>query len=291
MLAGFFAHLLVEKRGPAGFIVDRCKRLGVPLLIMSPVIVALDWAERAFLQRHAALDPAYQPADTLLLRPLYLWFLEYLLIFSGFTWVLTRGRREPQGSTPRPLHVPEVLLIMALPTWIIRHWLGEPTPAFSFVPQAAALLHFGLFFTVGFILFASRPTETGAARARWLAIPGLLGLIWFFTQIDRWSESMLALQAGLTWLAVLGCFTWGVSQRTPGHQHWRTLVDSAYWVYLAHFPLVMGAHVLCRDLEMPAVLMFTVQTLLILIVTGLSFTSWVRTSPLAPWLGVKGRSS
>src|SRR5690606_41208149 len=33
LIAGFFAHLLFHKRGPAGFIKDRLKRIGIPFIV------------------------------------------------------------------------------------------------------------------------------------------------------------------------------------------------------------------------------------------------------------------
>ena len=41
MMAGFFAGLLLEKRGAASFIVNRLKRVGIPLMLGSILLVPM----------------------------------------------------------------------------------------------------------------------------------------------------------------------------------------------------------------------------------------------------------
>ena len=40
MIAGFFAHLTFHRRGAKGFIADRAKRIGIPLLVGWPIVFA-----------------------------------------------------------------------------------------------------------------------------------------------------------------------------------------------------------------------------------------------------------
>ena len=98
LIAGFFARVLVERRGVKAFVKDRAKRVAVPLFLFGPVVMVDDpgrprarrtAARRRFLAvaspgatAAAAAAPAPQTrrhwaAST----SAHLWFLYYLLIF------------------------------------------------------------------------------------------------------------------------------------------------------------------------------------------------------------------
>ena len=290
VLAGYFAHLLIERRGPQSYLRDRLKRLGIPLLVVAPFVILCDWAFRTYLADQHALSPAFEPGDHFLLRPLYLWFLEYLLLFSLCAYVvinLIRLINRNIHLSARPFIFPEALLLLAGPTFAIRNFLQEATPAFSFVPQVASVLHYGIFYTLGFILHAWPGSTAKFTRLRWFAPVGIVGLIAFFTRENRWSLNMYALQALLTWASVLGCLGFAFSIRTIAGRWLPFLVDASYWVYLAHYPLVLALHMALSGIDMPALLKFSLDVLIINFVCLLIFSRWVRTSFLAPWLGVR----
>jgi glucan biosynthesis protein C len=41
LMAGFFARMVVERRGVKAFVKDRAKRIAVPLFLFGPVVVAI----------------------------------------------------------------------------------------------------------------------------------------------------------------------------------------------------------------------------------------------------------
>jgi glucan biosynthesis protein C len=41
LMAGFFARVLVERRGPKAFVKDRGKRVAVPLFLLGPVVMVM----------------------------------------------------------------------------------------------------------------------------------------------------------------------------------------------------------------------------------------------------------
>src|SRR5476649_490281 len=41
VIAGFFAHMSFHKKGTRGFVLDRLKRIGVPLVVGQPILFAL----------------------------------------------------------------------------------------------------------------------------------------------------------------------------------------------------------------------------------------------------------
>ncbi|MGH8188051.1 MAG: acyltransferase family protein, partial [Steroidobacteraceae bacterium] len=81
-IAGFFARLALQKRGLAGFIKDRLKRIGIPLLAGWPLMIAsiIGIAVWAAVQATGKIPPAPQPPDVPGFFPLtHLWFLYVLL--------------------------------------------------------------------------------------------------------------------------------------------------------------------------------------------------------------------
>ena len=51
-LSGFFSHLVFERRGARGFLIDRSRRLVLPFLFALPIVLGLDAALRQW--SHAA---------------------------------------------------------------------------------------------------------------------------------------------------------------------------------------------------------------------------------------------
>ena len=87
LIAGFFARMMLEARGLGGFVRNRLVRIGVPLLVGWPIVMALIVALwiAAFAAAHpgVALKPPSAPAGhrPLLAFPLtHLWFLYVLLL-------------------------------------------------------------------------------------------------------------------------------------------------------------------------------------------------------------------
>jgi glucan biosynthesis protein C len=40
LIAGFFAHMMLQRKGTKGFIIDRLKRIGIPLVVGWPILFA-----------------------------------------------------------------------------------------------------------------------------------------------------------------------------------------------------------------------------------------------------------
>ena len=96
LVAGFFAALLVARRGIAGLFRNRCARVLLPLLLfLPPVLASLHWLTaravatavrpspilawlRAYVAEHGALPwiPGWA----------HLWFLFYLMLFTVLVW-------------------------------------------------------------------------------------------------------------------------------------------------------------------------------------------------------------
>jgi glucan biosynthesis protein C len=186
LIAGFFARMLVERRGVDGFVKDRLKRVGMPLVLFGPFVVAfisvgfilgalphgLGYLMQLGQEQQAAAAAAQAtagPAGALAgFNFAHLWFLYYLLIFYALALALRfvagaldrHGRLahatdRALGFVMRGLWAP---LLIALPTgaylyraegWV--EWLGLPAPV-ALTPSAMAIVGYGSAFGLGWLL-------------------------------------------------------------------------------------------------------------------------------------------
>jgi glucan biosynthesis protein C len=282
-LSGFFAALVLARRGD-GFLTDRFKRLGVPFLVATPLSLVADTVIRRLALHEGVMDARYPGQGEWLLRPLHLWFLEYLFLFCIVAWLLSKTRVSVRldGLFGR---APEVLVLGSLVTVGAWHLLGEPQPAFSFFPQPAAVLAYGPFFALGWALFAARDSaEALRRRGWWMALAALVICLWVFSRPLQWQPAGQVLAAVAAWLMTLGVL--GPALR-PGMRAPGALVQSAYWVYLVHHPLVQLGQVLVATRAWPAWLAYAVVVLGTFAVSFGSFLLVVRRTPLAGWLGAQ----
>ena len=184
LIAGFFARVLVERRGAKAFVKDRAKRVALPLLLFSivvPVTAAVGFALGAlahgvdFLMAQAqsaqpqpGAAPAAQAAAGGGFNLGHLWFLYYLLIFYvlalAIRWLVLAV--DPRGALaaacdrilafvmrgiygPVLIALPIAVYLWQLPSW--AEWLGLPAP-FFLTPTMTALIGYGMAFGLGWML-------------------------------------------------------------------------------------------------------------------------------------------
>lgn len=290
-LAGFFAHLGVERRGARDFLADRWRRLGWPLLAGLPVVVLVDVGSRQWALAAGRLSPDYAWGAGLLLRPLHLWFLEYLLLFVLLAAGLSRWRAPWLATSARwALRFPDALLGLGLFTFAIRWGLGEATPAFSLVPQPAAVAHYGLFFVFGWALWAVKADAQRLGRGAWARLGvGLAVTVWVVTRDVQWRPEGFLLGALGAWACVLGVLGVGFSLTLSAGARAKVAwaVDASYWVYLVHYPFVLALQLALAPAPLPAGLKFA------LVLTGaaaLAVASWelaVRRTRVGAALGAR----
>ena len=186
VIAGFFARLLVERRGVRAFIRNRSVRILVPLvvgwIVFFPMIVAAMWWGMGgqFPQPAAGATPPARPA---LAFPLaHLWFLYVLtLLYAAALPVRGLLRSIDTGGRLRAsldaglravvrgpwaafvLGVPLVIALLTSP-WL--PWAGIPTPDQSLIPNLPAAVAFSVAFFVGWLLHR-QVTLLGALERHW----------------------------------------------------------------------------------------------------------------------------
>lgn len=292
-LSGFFAHLVLERRGAGGFLVDRSRRLVVPFVVALPLTVLADVAVRRWAKAEGVMAPDFAAQDGFRVLPMHLWFLEFLFLYCVVAWALARAGLEGKAVSRglgALLKVPEVLLVLAVPVGVgLMRW-PELRPAASFLPEVHSLLHYGLFFTLGWLLWPARgAVDTLVRRGWWMAAAGFGLSLYVFTRHLQW-EPLGHFLSGVVPVAVtLGCL--GLAFRVPPAQRpaLRFLVESSYWVYLVHYPVVLVLQVLLARAAWPAVPKYLVVVGATFAVAFGSFRVLVYRSGLGPWLGVKAR--
>lgn len=198
LLAGFFAALVVEKRGVAAFLRDRSRRILLVFLVaLYPMKFALAslWVAGGLHTGWLKLPPevASQPQWKLALGGMglkkwpniqltHLWFLYYLSIitalFLAARWVRGRWFGQLGANGPTFGHAFRtfiagrwftlLLATLVTPLLALMHGPGVDTPDNSLLWNLPVLALYGLWFTLGWWLFGQRDLLETLAR-RWKA--------------------------------------------------------------------------------------------------------------------------
>jgi ABC-type multidrug transport system ATPase subunit/peptidoglycan/LPS O-acetylase OafA/YrhL len=268
MLAGYFSHLIFHRKGAAGFIRDRVKRIAVPMLIgwifFGPLAMAMVYIALAPSVQGAAAPPA--PTGFPLA---HLWFLYYLLLLyvatlairSCFVKLLDRHGRQRARidgwmrslvngyAAPVLLAAPIAACLYLTPNWIM--WSGIASPDTGLTPQLPAMIGFGTAFVFGWLLHRQSDL-LNVWKQRWIMH---LALAAAFTALSLWIVGRetnpfavapaieLAYAASYTfaiWNWVFGLTGAALRFFSGKSAVRRYIADSSYWVYLAHLPVVFG---------------------------------------------------
>ena len=222
----------------------------------------------------------------------FLWFLCWMMVgFALVAWCAERGLgrrvllwiREPSAIT-RTFVGSMGALVWLVPlsaaTYAVMD-LSKNTPSFGadtstgLIPLPGVLLHYALFFMMGALLFEVPDALRGFSRRWGLALVGAIVVFPFaagFALELPWSHAIVsnagahrvvawtsqALYAWIASIALLGIFARFLGTERPSMRY---LADSAYWLYLAHLPLVVAGQALLRNVAWPPVVEFAVLTL------------------------------
>ena len=277
-IAGYFARLLHQKLGTAGFWVNRGKRIAVPLVVGWPLLfVAILFVWGLGMQKvfnGAPPAPPEMPKEFGALPLFHLWFLYQLLwLYAGALLLRAAvaaldGRQALRGLIDRAvaaslhwgaatllLGLPLVACLLATPTWF--PWLGIPTPDQSLIPQLPATVGFGTAFAFGWLVHRASGA-LAAITARWLphlvlAVAASATCLYILkTQppfgMPPTPRIAFALAFGVSVWAWVFAITGLALRFLSGHSAVRRYIaDASYWIYLAHLPLVMALQVWVGD--------------------------------------------
>jgi peptidoglycan/LPS O-acetylase OafA/YrhL len=283
-IAGFFAHLLLEKRGMRGFLINRLKRIGIPLVafvlpLASLVIGAIVFG---FMRLHPGqpLPPSPpQPAGSFPL--IHLWFLYYLLLFYGAAallrglgglvrlagpvmWLADRITAiiVKSGVLVVALGLPAAWVLYQQPGWAL--WAGIPTPDSTVIPQVPALIAFGTAFAVGWLLHRQVALLASIQKLGSVYLAGAIVLtgvcllrnglspataVATLPGLSKLGFALAYTAAGWLWtFGIIGLAVRYLHQESPARRY---LADASYWIYLTHLPLVFALEGVVGPLAWP----------------------------------------
>ncbi len=292
LLAGFFAALLVGKRGMKGTYVNRSKRILGPLAVSIVTILPLTmltagaflvsarFGIHQFIPELSQLEIIGQeledegfPADELSLA--HLWFLYYLLYFY---LAIPLCRAIVRLSTGIEIQVRKFItsqfaavilgLYTALTLWPFRG--GVVFEGFLFIrPHVPSLIYYGSFFFFGYTFHHYRPVLK--TFDRYLAWFPPISLLLFGASVlaTRLEFGQAQVTPGVHALAVLtnGLLTWATIYMFMGiflrffdyKSPWILYLSNAsYWVYLTHLPVIAFAAWVVLPYDLHAFIKFPV---------------------------------
>ena len=267
VMAGFFAALLLGRRGAVGFARNRAIRILVPFAVgwavLFPLVKLLAIAARS-LEEPTAMPPQFFSVREVLgrLDPMHLWFLEYLLLFYAIALVaIPLSRRLPllvvgidrifRAIMISPLG-PCALAVMTFPTLCLMRDAAIDDPS-SFAPEGRIVIAYLTFFACGWLLWRNADVLSELRRfprAPILLMVGIVGAllgysIWYW-QHSTGIHMLLGLLASAWFLALamwlfifgfIGIFLRLFERPIPW---FRYLSDSSYWLYLVHMPVLLA---------------------------------------------------
>jgi hypothetical protein len=289
LIAGFFARMVVERRGVKGFVKDRAKRVALPLFLFGPIVLILIGVGLVLgalphgTQFLASLTQAPPTEQELAaagsgINLAHLWFLYYLLIF----YVLALAMRaivhavDARGAIPAVcdrvvafvmsgvwgpvlIAAPIAVYLWQLDAWV--EWLGLPAP-FSPLPQVTAVIGYGIPFAFGWLLHRQVPLLLNL-RKRWpvhlvLAVALTIVCLAIIGSAPLWQGGNLegAERVVYTVAYVVGLWCWvfglvGAALRflSDVNPTTRYLADASYWIYLMHMATIIFFLTLLRPYD------------------------------------------
>ena len=262
-----------------------------------------------YLRQHGALEGKKTGlAELLMQMPLFwhLWFLWLLWwLVLGLAAVSALGKLLPSIRLPDWLVLSPARYLWLIPLTMIPQMFmagGGDSPIFG--PDASAgplpiphvLAYYAIFFGFGAVYFGHDDPTGRVGKQWWLPLSiGLLVVFPLGMALSQTWPGLPAVELAPLPRRVLAVFlpalyAWLISFGLMGlfrkicpveNSTLRYLSDSAYWLYLAHLPLIIAAQYVVRDWPLPALVKFV---LIVVVVT--SFLLWTyQTMVRYTWLG------
>lgn len=322
VLAGFCSKAYLDSHGASRFLQGRTKRLlstqlaaMFTVLPMCIFVWSIGWM----------IDGVYAPMglSTFRLPPelegefcgvAHLWFLQnlyvYCLILCGMH--VLRKRMASAASISNSLHSQMsrslqglfrsvwLPVLAAIPTAIILGFDTRIVLGFyqSFTPVLTKLAYYGVYFSVGVLLYRHRDCLPVHSRfaATYLTVAsvmfaGALPLIHQHLTSELTGLPLMALVTLVSlfsWFVTLGLIGGFLQSNIGDGPVLRYLADASFWIYLIHLPLVTLTHVAIQKFAVPTEIKFLMAAVTALGLSLMTFHAFVRNK----WIGefLKGRS-
>lgn len=318
IISGFFTHYLLEKRGTKGFLKNRALRIGLPLVVFWPLIMASIFGVIGYAIMSMGLDnpvakmikismenPEAAQAQKPPIGTVHLWFIYYLIFFCGFTvlaqkfLILSDRLVDFLVSPVAWLLVFPLLTLPALLTQPMPH----PAPE-SFIPAFWSFGYYGLFFFAGWVFYRNQGMLDRMHKF-WplmgIVSIGMYGI--FFALQTKEPIELEVLVAGMqkfpemTWkhavtVVATAILSWHLSilsllaarkYLSAPNRAFRYISDASYWIYIVHVPFVLFFQAYFYTTEWPILIEFSITSIASLFLGFVTYAILVRHTPIG-WM-------
>lgn len=317
LIAGFFAHYLVEHRGLKNFIKNRGLRIAVPFVIFWPLMAGSMFGLMIYaatslsvdtpiinLVQHAMEHPEEVGEEGFPVSTTHLWFIYYLAIFALLTALVCRLVKNGDGVS-RLISKPWVLLL-ALPLItslsVSLQFTPNPAPE-SFMPALWAIAFYGLFYYVGWVFYAKQSILNMLAKFwPYLSFMAIIAAALFCVYLPApmtlaqamelmastpemtLMHAVRSLLTGLlAWYLSFLCLLGAYRFLNKQNRVLRYIADGSYWVYIVHLPIVFYLQAIFHNIDLPLIYEFCLISAVTLGIGYLSYAILVRHTPIG-WL-------
>lgn len=307
LVAGFFAALILCRKGRISMLRNRTQRIAIPLLLF--------WAPLYYFTHlsvdysHWQLDNSQQPWHLPSMKEafsnaslIHLWFLYYLFGFSLLAVVIdalfNSHKLKYLSNHFYNRYSPALLGLLIVPYFWCYQRYDVPAPM-SFIPSPFFALYYGGFFIAGMLLHYGEHTlqYLEAHCFRWLK--------WFlWCTLLHWATGYIVLSEeaanhhGHRWysalflamaIAALALFITSAYLRWVNFHSKAALFisESSYWLYLIHLPLVIWIPALLHESSLSALQRVFISFVATFAIGMLSYILLVRYTPLGKLLNGK----
>ena len=265
VMAGFLGALLYGKREMRGWLDNRFHRVVIPFvggwLVLFPLVLFLTAIGKAGWRQ--AVGFMVTGEFLRYAHPMHLWFLEYLALLYALAVVALRAV-PPLPAAERWFRAcaasPFAPLVFAVPSFVAllpMRYAGLEDPP-GFVPVVRIVAAYVVPFTFGWLLYGQRDLLEAFARRAWAYLALSLAPLTLYLGFVKFAVPKMvsfyadrALHSLALWLLIYGFI--GVFQRYLNGEspRMRYLSDSAYFLYLAHMPVIVALQLAVGHLPWP----------------------------------------
>lgn len=318
LISGFFALMLLEKRGIGGFLKNRSSRILAPFLIFLPIvfialIAAIGWA----VENIENLSPALKFVEYMMKNPdvpkppfstTHLWFLYNLYLFCLLISIAFKMNFF-QRPLLKKLASPRFILLV-LPILITPALYSQPAPHPAperIYPQLWSFGFYGVLFFAGALIYQNQNLLDKLQKHLLLMLllsVGAYAIIFWYLPKQITFQDIMAMEAGLphSWqhffIALLESFVavhmtiasllLGRKLMNKPNLAFRFVADSSYWVYIIHLPILFIIQYALLDVSASIWIKFLLSSFGTLAFGMISYLLLVKWTPIG-WL-LNGRN-
>jgi len=293
VVSGYFSALLFYKKGPQIMLMNRVKRILIPLiagvLIVYPISVfAFAYTKAAFSGYALPLNIAWNEIVSGKFLPyhiLHLWFLYFLIFYAFGGWLIARIFGKDTSFTTLANKTFACILQnfwlrlagLTFLFFLCQFWIGEPylTTNNSWNIDPPIFMTYFLFFETGWVIFKTRNLDQMKDYPiGQLIVATLLFFVFIITpwpDSEGWLYTRELLSALFGTLFIFGFIAFFLTYFNKNSRMLSYMMDASYWVYIIHLPIVAFMPGLLNGLALPVFFKYLIS---LSVTTAISFVSY-----------------